>query len=72
MNDSPPVRRVSYSLSIWSERPPDHSPVWRGLLELEGGQHFDFATLAELERLLCEIGGWMDPPETWMNERSYR
>ncbi len=70
MNDAQPVHPVSYVLSIWSERQPDLAPVWHGVLQLTGGQRFDFTTLAELERLLSELGGWMDPPDKWINERS--
>ncbi len=70
MNDVQPAHPVSYVLSIWSERQPDLAPVWHGMLQLAGGQRWHFATLAELERLLCEVGGWMDPPENWINERN--
>ncbi len=70
MNNAQPVHPVSYVLTIWSERHADLPTVWQGLIQMRGGQHFHFATLAELERLLSEIGGWTDPPQTRMNERS--
>ncbi len=70
MNDAQPMHRVSYLLFIWSERRPDLPLVWNGLLQAASGQRFYFTTLAELERLLSEIGGWIDPPEKSMDERS--
>ncbi len=70
MNDAQPVHPVSYVLSIWSERQSDLTSVWHGVLQVAGGQRFHFTTLAELECLLSELGGWMDPPEPWTNERS--
>ncbi len=72
MNDARPVHPVSYFLTIWSERRSDLPPVWHGMIQVGGGQSFGFSTLTELERLLCELGGWMDPPEKWVNERSLR
>lgn len=56
-------RKVSYVLSIWAEHQAEGQASWHGALETTGGQHFSFVTLAELERLLCELGGWVDPPE---------
>lgn len=35
---------------------------WHGSLKATAGQEWTFETLAELNYLLCEIGGWMDPP----------
>jgi hypothetical protein len=62
-HESPPARRrVSYMISIWSERQRDLPSAWRGSIETAAGQRFTFSTLAELNRLLCELGGWMDPP----------
>ncbi len=72
MNDTQPVHPVSYVLTIWSERPPDLPPSWHGVIQMSGGQPFGFSTMVELERLLCELGGWMDPPESWKDERSLR
>ena len=37
---------------------------WDGSLETAAAQRVDFSTLAELERLLYEHGGWMDPTRT--------
>ncbi len=72
MNPAQPVHPVSYVLSIWSEHQVDQPPVWHGWIEMPGGQRFAFTTLAGLERLLCELGGWVDPPESYMYERSYK
>ncbi len=72
MNSVQPFRSAYYVLSIWSEHRDEHPPAWHGSLQMAGGQRFEFATLAELERLLCELGGWMDPPESCMYERSYK
>ena len=55
-------RKVSYVVSIWHQPHHDDVSVWRGYLETAAGQRFDFGTLTELNRLLCELGGWMDPP----------
>ncbi len=63
MTNPPPLRRVSYAISIWVERQADLSPQWRGALETQGGQRFGFGTLDELNYLLCELGGWIDPPQ---------
>ena len=56
------IRRVSYLLSLRAERNAETPPRWHGTLETAAGQRFEFSTLAELDRLLCELGGWMDPP----------
>jgi hypothetical protein len=42
--------------------------VWHGSLEMPSGQRFDFSTLAELERLLCELGGWVEPPSQALHQ----
>ena len=57
-----PTRKVSYVIFIWHEPQQNGLSVWRGCLETAAGQRFDFGTLAELNRFLCELGGWMDPP----------
>jgi len=56
------IRKASYVVSIWHEPQPDGLSIWCGYLETAAGQRFDFGTLTELNRLLCELGGWMDPP----------
>ncbi len=71
MNLVQPFHPVSYVLSIWSEHQSDQPPIWHGWIEMTGGQRFNFTTLAELDRLLCELGGWMDPPESCVDKRSY-
>src|SRR6185503_11584660 len=58
----PGSRKVSYVVSIWREPQPDGVSAWRGSLETAAGQCFDFGALTELNRFLCELGGWMDPP----------
>jgi hypothetical protein len=57
-------RNVSYVVSIWRGQPKDSARLWHGYLETVAGQRFEFATLAELNHLLCELGGWNDPPPT--------
>lgn len=61
MNSQPPLRQVTYVICIWREPQHDGAFVWRGALETKAGQRFEFARLAELEYLLCEVGGWIDP-----------
>lgn len=62
MNDSSTSHQVTYIISIRSEHQQPGSPVFRGSLEIVAGQKFEFGTLAELNGLLCEIGGWIDKP----------
>jgi hypothetical protein len=62
MNSSPTTRKVSYVVSIWREAEPESKIFWRGELETVAGQHLNFTSLAELNHLLCELGGWIDPP----------
>jgi hypothetical protein len=52
------VHRKSYIISIWAERPAEGTPVWRGYLETTVGQRSYFASLADLNRMLRERGGW--------------
>lgn len=56
------MHQVRYILSIQSEYHHWGSPVIRGTLETVAGQKFEFSTLDELNRLLCEICGWIDTP----------
>lgn len=67
MKDSSSIHQVRYIISIRSEYLPLGSPVFRGTLEIVSGQKFEFSTLAELNSLLGEIGGWIDTP-TLTNE----
>jgi hypothetical protein len=55
-------RKVAYVISIWREAEREASVCWKGDLETAAGQHLNFNTLAELNHLLCELGGWLDPP----------
>ena len=57
-----PTRRASFILSIWSESQPDAQAAWRGYLETPSGKRAYFDLLAELSRLLQDLGGWHDPP----------
>ncbi len=62
MNGSSTIHQVKYILWIRSEYDPLSSPVFHGTLETVAGQKFGFSTLAELNCLLYEIGGWIDTP----------
>ena len=61
MNTLPTPRKVSYVLSIWREADQESVLYWKGSLETAAGQHLNFTSLAELNHLLCELGGWIDP-----------
>ena len=61
MNSLPASRKVSYVLSIWREADQKSAFCWKGDLETAAGQHLHFSSLAELNHLLCELGGWTDP-----------
>ncbi len=56
------IHQVTYTVSIRSEHKQSGLPVFRGTLETVAGQKFEVSTLAELDALLCEIGGWIDRP----------
>jgi hypothetical protein len=60
--DTAPRRGSSYLISVWVDRPDDSRPVWCGALVTAAEQGFCFSTLAELNRWLCELAGWQDPP----------
>jgi len=65
MKDSNTIHQVKYIISIRSDYRQMGTPVFFGTLETVTGQKFNFITLAELNSLLCEIGGWIDtPPRT--------
>ncbi len=60
--NTPSAHQVAYIISIRSEYPRLGPPVFRGTLQVVAGQQFEFVTLAELNYLLCEVGGWIDTP----------
>jgi hypothetical protein len=62
MNSLSATRKVSYVVSIWREAEQESALCWKGDLETAAGQHLNFTSLAELNHLLCELGGWIDPP----------
>jgi len=62
MNPLLTTRRVAYVVSIWCETGQESKLHWKGDLKTVAGQHLNFASLAELNHLLCELGGWIDPP----------
>ncbi len=62
MPEASTIHEVMYSLSIRSEYQSSGLPIYRGTLETLAGQTFKFSTLTELNRLLCEVCGWIDTP----------
>ena len=70
MNSLLPMRKVVYVICIWHEPQHDQATFWRGYLETAAGQRLEFDTLAELNRLLCELGGWIDPPTHMMPQEA--
>jgi len=68
--DTASRRPASYLVSIWPERTADGTAVWRGVLVTPAGQRLPFSTLAQLDRWLCELVGWQDPPEEGKAEPS--
>ena len=61
MSFLPAPRKVSYVVSIWREADQESVLCWKGDLETAAGQHLNFTSLAELNHLLCELVGWIDP-----------
>jgi selenocysteine lyase/cysteine desulfurase len=57
--DSVPRRPASYLISLWIDHPQSGLPLWRGALVTAADQRLHFSTLAELNRLLCELAGWL-------------
>jgi hypothetical protein len=59
-----PERRQAnaYLISLWVDRSDSVRPVSRGALVTAAEQRLYFSTLAELNRWLCEMAGWQDPP----------
>ena len=65
MHDSPIPNipspgRTAFILVIWPEQQTGNAPKWRGALESGGGVRNYFRSLQELNRLLSELGGWVD------------
>ena len=56
-------RPSSYLFSLWIDHYAGGMPVWRGVLVTAAGQRLYFSTLAQLNRWLCELAGWQDPPK---------
>ena len=61
MNSLSATRKVSYVVSSWREADQESALCWKGDLETTAGQHLIFTSLTELNHLLCELGGWIDP-----------
>jgi hypothetical protein len=62
MNTLPTPRKVSYVISIWRTVGQNSEICSKGDLETAAGQHLNFTSLVELNHLLYELGGWIDPP----------
>lgn len=62
-----PSRR-SFVIVIWPVLQTGAPPHWRGALETLAGQRFYFHTLAGLNRLMHEIGGWQELPEQTLSD----
>ena len=56
----PSAGRAAFILVIWPEEQTDDLPLWRGALESGHGVRKYFRSLNELNRLLSELGGWVD------------
>lgn len=56
-----PRRSVSFLISLWLDHPDNGLPLRRGVLVTAADQRLHFSSLAELNRLLCELAGWQDP-----------
>jgi len=62
MDEDQPRRLLT--LRLWREDLGNGQMEWRGQLrDVISGETCYFRTLAELNRLLREMGGWRDPPE---------
>lgn len=62
MRDSSTIHEATYIISIRSEYQSSGLPRFCGRLETIAGQKFEFSTLTELNRLLCDVLGWIDTP----------
>lgn len=60
MNAIPPTR-ASFVIVIWPVS-RNETARWRGVVEAASGERFYFHTLTDLNRIVCELGGWQDPP----------
>jgi hypothetical protein len=47
---------------VWVDHATGEVPVWQGVFVTAAGQRLHFSTLAQLNRWLCELAGWQDPP----------
>lgn len=56
-----PRRPVSFLISLWLDDSAPDVPLWRGALVTTAEQRLHFSSLAELNRLLCELAGWQEP-----------
>ena len=54
--------RQAFILLIWPELQSDFPPVWRGMLEDLAGEKCYFDSLAQLQQLIGERGGWVETP----------
>jgi hypothetical protein len=61
--DTASRRSSSYLVSFWVDRSANGDSVWRGVLVTAAGQRLPFSTLTQLNRWLCELAGWQDPPQ---------
>ena len=62
IENSQDSNRTMLVVSIWVEMIPGNQPAWRGSIRTIDGQHIRFSTLTSLNRLVCELSGWSDPP----------
>jgi hypothetical protein len=62
--DLAPRRPASFLISLWQENAQGGFSWWRGTLVTASEQRLHFSSLAELNRLLCELSGWQDPQST--------
>jgi hypothetical protein len=59
----------TYLISLWVDPSNNARPVWRGALVTAADQRLYFSTLAELNRWVCELTGWQDPPPASLDAR---
>lgn len=63
MEQRQPARRKSFVVVIWLVSQTETATRWYGSLETLDGQRFYFHTLADLNRVIRDVGGWQEPPE---------
>lgn len=68
MENSAEDHRTILVISMWAEMIPGKPPAWRGSLRTLAGQRMNFTSLIGLNRLLCELSGWHDPPTDTMQD----